>query len=657
MNNKIILILSICTYLNLFSSLNGDENILENIKKKSNEIRTANEHSSVFQATDGQNVKRAISHENAGLTDEARLIFEQIFNEKKTSSYIFSNYKNFLKRQEDWKKLIEISREYANSNKESSNAMLALAENLLYVSGKNPMYKELGNEGYQIINNLIKENLDEINRPINLSKLERYISRLMYYDKDELAILKVNQIRAQYGFPNFYSQKLGKHYLLNNKYQQSIDEFILCLTNTKELNKYINNEYSSIRNQFARFPDDDNVKQIIIKALTKEPSKIKGNVLAEYKFKWKDYDQSTDLMIKNYYHEKSLYDFSVNMMKEAQFSNAEKIFNFLVNLNDNEITELSIFQLATILEIKSKKEKIHLPISDRIIQNSFLELDPFGYEKIDFKSNQLSKAIMMYDSLITKYNNSKAKYKVAEFKSMTNTNYNESISDFIDLEKSAIDRKIRFQSAIKIIDISIESGAVDKKLLTLIEKYKNRYQNNIQEDYLDLKRYQVLFYLKNFDELTIELNEKLKQIEKDNLFYNEFLDGVTLIMLFNKKDDELSLFSEGLFEIKKRNYSAAITKFDLLSKSTTKIINNICSYYLGYIYINLHDYSLAKNTLSSVVSNNIFSELALLLSAELHDYVIKDINAAADGYMNFMGNFESSIFYQEIRLRLEEIIG
>ena len=187
---------------------------------------------------------------------------------------------------------------------------------------------------------MVKENLDEINRPINLSKLERYISRLMYYDKDELAILKVNQIRAQYGFPNFYSQKLGKHYLLNNKYQQSIDEFILCLTNTKELNKYINNEYSSIRNQFARFPDDDNVKQIIIKTLTKEPSKIKGNVLAEYKFKWKDYDQSTDLMIKNYYHEKSLYDFSVNMMKEAQFSNAEKIFNFLVNLNDNEITEL-----------------------------------------------------------------------------------------------------------------------------------------------------------------------------------------------------------------------------------------------------------------------------------------------------------------------------
>jgi len=657
MKSKIILMLPLCVYLNLLSSLSADDNVLENIKKKSNEMRSVNDRTLLFQATDGQNIKRAISHENAGLTNEARLIFEQIFNEKKSSSYIFSNYKNFLIRQEDWGKLIEISKEYSKSNKGNSNAMLALAENLLYVSGKDTIYKELEDEGYQIINNLIKENLNDINELTNLSKLRRYISRLMHYDKDEFAILKINQIRTQYSYPDFYSQELGKHYLLNNEYEKSLYEFILCLTNPKELNKYINNGYSSIRNEFYRFPNDDNVKQIIIRTLLKEPSKIKSKVLAEYKFRWQEYDQATDLMIKNYFNEKSLYDFSVNMMKESQFSNAEKIFNFLVNLNDNEITELSIFQLATILEIKSKKEKIYLPISDRIIQNSFLELDPFGYEKIDFKSNELSKAIMMYDSLITKYNNSKAKYKVAEFKSMTSVNYNESINDFVDLEKSATDPDIRFQSAIKIIDINIENGLADEKLLTLIKKYKKRYKKTYQENYLNLKRYQVLFYLKEFDKLTTELNEKLKLINKDNQFYNEFLDGATLMILFNEKDEELSLFSEGLLEIKKRNYSEAIKKFDLLSKSTAEIINNICSYYLGYIYINIHDYTLAKNTLSFPTSNNIFSELTLLLSSELHDYVIKDINTAADGYMNFMGNFKNSIFYQEIRLRLEEIIG
>ena len=417
-----------------------------------------------------KNVKRAISHENAGLVDQARLIFEQIFNKKKSSNYIFSNYKNFLIRQEDWGKLIEISREYEKSNKGNSNAKLALAEILLYVSKKGMVYTELENEGYEIINNLILDNLTDITKLTHISKLKRYISRLIYYDKYKFAILKINQIRSQYNYPNFYSKELGKYYLLNREYEQSLNEFILCLTNAEELEKYMNNEFSSIRNQFVRFPEEENIKDIIIKTLTKESSKIKNNILSEYKFNWGNYEEASDLMIKNYFNEKSLYNFSINMMKESQLSSAEKIFYFLMNSNNSEIVELSILQLATILEIKSKKEKIYLPISDRIIENSFLQFKPFGYTKINFESNELSKAIIMYDSLITKYNNPKAKYKIAEFKSIADTNYDESINDFIELEKSATDQDIRFQSAIKIIDISIENGLIDNKLLSLIEK-------------------------------------------------------------------------------------------------------------------------------------------------------------------------------------------
>ena len=63
---------------------------------------------------------------------------------------IFSNYKNFLIRQEDWEKLIEISRGYEKSNKGNTNAKLALAEILLYVSEKDMVYTELENEGYEI---------------------------------------------------------------------------------------------------------------------------------------------------------------------------------------------------------------------------------------------------------------------------------------------------------------------------------------------------------------------------------------------------------------------------------------------------------------------------------------------------------------------------
>ena len=119
----------------------------------------------------------------------------------------------------------------------------------------------------------------------------------------------------------------------------------------------------------------------------------------------------------------------------------------------------------------------------------------------------------------------------------------------------------------------------------------------------------------------------------------------------------ISIFGDALLEIKKQNHIAAIDKFNLLSESSSDIVANICSYYLGYIYINLQDYSKAQEALSSFTSHDIFSELSLLLSAELEDYVIKDINTAVDRYMDFMGSYDYSIFYEEIRIRLEEIIG
>ena len=95
-------------YVLLISLLSGNENVLETIKRKSKELKNNNSQNSLLKATDAQIVKKAIAHENAGLIDQAYFIFKQLFNENKTNSYIFNNYKNFLIRQEDWTKLINI---------------------------------------------------------------------------------------------------------------------------------------------------------------------------------------------------------------------------------------------------------------------------------------------------------------------------------------------------------------------------------------------------------------------------------------------------------------------------------------------------------------------------------------------------------------------
>ena len=646
----------ILKYVILISFLSANENVLETIKRKSKEIKNNNSQSSLLQATDAQIVKKAISHENAGLIDEAHLIFKQLFNENKTNSYIYNNYKNFLIRQEDWSQLINISRQYSSNNTNNTNARLALAENLLYVSQKDTMFYLYEIEGYEIINELIIDGISN-KSAIGFSKIKRYISRLIHYDKFDFALDKIQYIRNNYDIENFYSKELAKYYLDNRNYQNSITEYILCLSNQEELNKYINKHYGSIEKQLSQFPNDENTRYIITNTLLNNPSKIKNNVLAQFKFKWEDFDGACDLMIENYLVEKNLYDFGVSFVNQSSFKNAEKIFKLLMTSTNSEIIELSILQLAKIIEKKSINNKIYLPISDRIIQNSFLEISPFGNDNINYKSDELSEAVIMYDSLIEKYNNSRARYNIANLKSNNDDNYEKSLNDFYALEQNSSNRNIRFKSAIRIIEIKIKNNLINDELIELIKRYKTRYNKSDEIEYLDLKYFQLLFYLKQFDDLKEKLEQKLKNIDKKNDYYNEFLNGLTLLMLFNKNNDELIILSDALYKMINRQYDKSTTKLESLTNSTSEIVRNLSFYYLAYIYINIEDYQAAKAYLSLIQTNDIYSELSLLLNAELDDFVLNDINSAVDNYLKFMDNFQHSVFYEEIRLRLERIIG
>ena len=646
----------ILKYVILISFLCANENVLETIKRKSKEIKNNNSQSSLLQATDAQIVKKAISHENAGLIDEAHLIFKQLFEDNKTNSYIYNNYKNFLIRQEDWSQLINISRLYSSNNTNNTNARLALAENLLYVSQKDTMFYLYETEGYEIINELI---IDGINNKsgIGFSKIKRYISRLIHYDKFDFALDKIQYVRNNYDVENFYSKELAKYYLDNRNYQNSIKEYILCISNQEELNKYLNKHYGSIEKQLSQFPNDENTRYIITNTLLNNPSKIKNNILAQFKFKWEDFDGACDLMIENYLVEKNLYDFGVSFVNQSSFKNAEKIFKHLMTSTNSEIIELSILQLAKIIEKKSINNKIYLPISDRIIQNSFLEISPFGNDNINYKSDELSEAVIMYDSLIEKYNNSRARYNIANLKSNNDDNYEKSLNDFYALEQNSSNRNIRFKSAIKIIEIKIKNNLINDELIELIKRYKTRYNKSDEIEYLDLKYFQLLFYLKQFDDLKEKLEQKLKNIDKKSEYYNEFLNGLTLLMLFNENNDELIILSDALYKMINRQYDKSTTKLESLTNSTSEIVRNLSFYYLAYIYINIEDYQAAKTYLSLIETNDIYSELSLLLNAELDDFVLNDINSAVDNYLKFMDNFQHSVFYEEIRLRLERIIG
>ena len=168
---------------------------------------------------------------------------------------------------------------------------------------------------------------------------------------------------------------------------------------------------------------------------------------------------------------------------------------------------------------------------------------------------------------------------------------------------------------------------------------------------------QILFYLKEFDDVYENLREILKTLSKDNPFYNDFIDGFAMLMLFDGKNEELEKFVSALYYIKQNNFSDAIPILLELNKSKEEIITNLSIYYLSYIHIKSNDYSLAKEIMLKVSGDDIYSQLIKLLSAEMDDYMNKDLNSAIDKYLDFLDNYGSSIYYEDIRLRLRDIVG
>ena len=154
--NLIILIL-------LSSIMYSQTNVLQNIIKATKSINTVEQ----------KNLSKAKSHERAGLIKEADLIYSQLFEQNPSSQQIFESYKNFLKKQGDWNKLIIISKTYAENISDSPYGKLALADTYFIIGEDDTAY---------IL-------FDELftNYSSDMKILKRFISKLIYNNKIEYA--------------------------------------------------------------------------------------------------------------------------------------------------------------------------------------------------------------------------------------------------------------------------------------------------------------------------------------------------------------------------------------------------------------------------------------------------------------------------------------
>ena len=620
--NCYILCLIIIIAGNLFAQIN----VLDHVSRINKNISTE----------ERKNLSRAKSHERAELYEEAGLIYNQLFNNNSGNQLIYSSYKSFLKKQNQWNKLIEISIIYSESISPDPFGKVAVAESY-FLAGKDEISFNIFDELFHNYSN-------------DIGKLKRFISKLIYHNKIDFGLKKISYIRNKFNYPDFYAKDLGAYYYSKMQYSKSLIEYVLYATyNPEKLNQ--------IRDKLMRFPEEDEVESEIRISLKNYNSQLCNIILAEYEFKWENYFNSYNLMINNYRSDTELYDFAANMLLSSQLEYAEEIFNQLMLSKNKKIKELCIYQLANIIEIKAENMKQVLPISDHIIKSTFFNLSSFHASEIKIESSLLIDAISMYDSLANQYDNIEARYKLADLKYKANKNFIESIDDFNYIEKKSSNRYISFISAIKIIDLYIMNGQANYNLINQIEKYEKKYNNHDELALLNLKKNQILFYLQDFIAVTENIKEILKDLPRYNKYYNDFIDGFSILMLFNNNELELNKFSMAIYSIKQNNFQDAISLLLELNLSNQEIIANLASYYLSYNYIKIEEYILAEEIISKIDGNDIYAQITSLLSAELDDYMNNNLESATKKYLNFLDDYSNSIYYEDIRLRLRDIIG
>ena len=573
-----------------------------------------------------QKIRQARTLENNGLNKQAKDIYYELFLENPYLKEAFYPLKKILKNEDDIENLKKIYPLYLKENNNSITAKIDVIDIMIWIN-----------------DNRWEKTVEEIinNNSINEKYLKSTLNVLLKNNKNiENYIDIIREKRNE----DFFSYELGSHHAMNLSIKESIDELILHLDNNPR-------RYNTIRNRILAFPDIKNINDNIKSILNDNNSDNAKLILSEIAFRDKEFILSYELLQKYSNNENKFLEFIDSLIKNKEYELAQTVINDIINSNYSaETIQSSIIKLAELYEIIIKKEKNNLPISSKIYKNELLD-SPFkriNNEKILLLEN----AITIYDSLIinnkdikSSYNLAQIKYKILGDLDGSNKLFNNVIS------KTNNSNPFHSNSIIEVINIMISKGQLLKAQETL-QKYKNVI--NPKELY-NIKEIQILFYLNEWDLLNEKIDSFLKEDFKNINYYNDVLKMKSYIAIFENEKEQLSIYTKSLMKKFQNKRYESIKIISELSDNNNIAISSKMKYEHAQLLIKKNDIDEAIIILDKISKESAEIESAILLKAEIYDYILNDLSNAVDLYLYLLETYPDSIYYDLIRLRLREI--
>ena len=329
---------------------------------------------------------------------------------------------------------------------------------------------------------------------------------------------------------------------------------------------------------------------------------------------------------------------------------AQEIINQIFKTKrDKKTIEDAIYQLAQIFEEQIINSKNNVLLSYNTNRNQLLN-SPFNKINQE-KNNLLEKAINIYDSLRISTKKIKPQFHLAEIKYKILADYDSSLKLYNNIIQHK-NNDFYNQSIERKIDVMISQGKLEKAL-DFINKNINIKDEDLKINLL-IKEIQILYYQNDTENLSSKLDYIMKQNILSHKYYNDILSIMNDVLIFND-DVNFEKYAQAMLKLYQNKRTEALNILEGLVNIDNDQIRDKIIY--QYAYLNFLQGNIEKTVL---VLNNIsfdsgYKEKAILLKAEIYDYIEEDKSKAVDLYLLFLNDYPISIHYESIRMRLRKL--
>ena len=431
--------------------------------------------------------------------ENALKIYLEIFNQNSTSYEYLKKIKLILNQKKEYSLLIDCYMKFIKST---------LNEKLLFEAETDLIEIKIWNKDISWVDDLYKLEKKYENKKNNIYKYEFILLRIAKNKQTSNAYEFIRFIRKKYNKPIFFSRKLISIFKDDSKYEESINESIIYITESKKINKI-----SSITKNLILDQMFESLNIIL------NQSKLNNNYLP----------------ISNKQFHSNLF-FNLNQKIEYDYSRIEyiiNIYNRLINLDIR--IEDSLFELSDIyLNIYSD-----LDSAFSILNKLETKSKKNYYDKLKAKQSNILISKGYLDSALTLISSNDSKFE--NYKSNKN----------VDIKKLEILLyKGDYNKFIQHLNLLIDNVQADK---------------NSMNDLLELKM--ISLYFENDREKFEKYSNVLFKI-KMNKSFESIIELVNLINDENILISELAHFQYSIIELQKGNIENTLTLIEEMKNKT-----------------------------------------------------------------------------------------